>query len=83
MCIGLYENRRKGGTESQIVAVRSSFLERMLKLILKTASYGPFGACVSFPQLTFMEYDEYRRELFFLVAFWVQVHIKKEQIAMQ
>lgn len=69
--------------ESQIVAVRYGFLERMLKLILKTTSYGPFGACVPFPQFTFMEYDEYRRELFFLVAFWEQVHIKEEQIAMQ
>ena len=68
--------------ESQIVAVRYCFLERMLKLILKTTSYGPFGACVPFPQFTFMEYDEYRRELFFLVAFWAQVHIKEEQIAM-
>ena len=74
---------RKRGTESQIGSVRYSFLERMLKVILKTTSYGPFGACVPFPQFSFMEYDEYKRELFLLVAFWAQVHIKKEQIAMQ
>lgn len=69
--------------ESQIVSVRYSFLERMLKVILKTTSYGPFEACFPFPQFSFMEYDEYKRELFLLVAFWAQVRIRKEQIAMQ